>query len=427
MKRFDCRAFFAFAVCLMPLLTPAAQRVEVLVKRSSTRISSYTAPLKFAVDEDGNTFFTGVGHDLSNAAPSGDIDWDFLVSKYNKRFRRTEETYLYPFRPDEIHRNKLGNNLVFDRAGNLYVTGIAQPDRNRLNVVTYKFADGALGSQSIVWTNFFKGMESDGTFVPGMAVDANGNVALIVRGHLREVLVKINATGETEWTKEFAFPNTATLEDDYRVTFDSQGHVIIGGPGASVERPPHVLKYRSAGDLLWSNAITDGLLTSHVSLAVGSNDQIFAGSVIMQLVTLPAPSTNWPAPGPWPWPSGPITLTRYSCVLRSFDANGAPLWTNHNTMLKTRVPIMATDSQGSLYVAGTDENVGATNKAIIAKFSSQGKRVWGRETDLPPRPIAEVRFGRVEPKLITLFADTFARSEGEHALWQRVQIVYRQR
>lgn len=401
----------------MPWLVTAAARVTVQVNSTSRIISSHTHPLKFAMNAHGHTYVTGASEDVNHPDPNGSEAYDFIVEAYNQR-GILDVIFLSPYQLPPVRLAEVGQNLVFDKTGNLYVSGYSQPERGRFHVTTYKFERGSFDYQNgIAWTNIFTGLESDFSAVTGMAADTNGNVVLVVRGLVRQVVLRLNSNGQTVWAKEYA-PIIPAFLPDFHATLDSQGNTIVGaGVAGSQTWPPHIVKFDAAGSLVWSNAIgeTEALPFTGVSVGVGTNDQVFAGAVGHRIT-----GTNPPG--------NPFPTVEYNWELRSFSVDGGLLWTNRGPVAAPVEPMLATDSEGSLYAAGDGADTKRANTAVLTKFSADGALLWDRTTTLPARSTGPLRIGTVEPSRVTLFTDTFRPVPvGEIQRWQRVQITYRQR
>jgi hypothetical protein len=195
-----------------------------------------------AVDDDGNTYVTGVsagngtGLDITTIKydEDGDLEW---VQRYNGANNSTDEAQA----------------LTIDTRGNVYVTGsVDQGNGNFRDIVTIKY--NKAGQQQ--WVATYHRDHESGTAI---AVDDAGNVYLTgVTGPGTEdadndyVTIKYNSAGVQQWVSIFASPGDAQNGGANDLVLDANDNVYITGVSAFQNGLDYAtIKYNTNGAQQW--------------------------------------------------------------------------------------------------------------------------------------------------------------------------------
>jgi hypothetical protein len=226
-----------------------------------------------------------------------------------------------------------------------------------------------------------------------VAADPSGNV--IIAGttygsiplstapvNAQDLVAKFDTTGKQLWLKQFGAGggNNDTLS---AVGTDTQGNIYVGGstagafpgfanPGNSPEAV--VLKLDASGNVIWVRQFPGGNGEGISALTVtidGSGDLAVTGAQTLQYQ-----QENLVSGG-----SG-LQITAETGLLALLDGqSGSILW-QHAISLSpiTRLAAIATDSLGTLYVAGnTQSSYSAPPAPVLLQYSSAGSAGWKQQ------------------------------------------------
>lgn len=198
-----------------------------------------------ATDADGNIYMIGyseVGERANKRiiavkySPAGELLWAFRNKEDIRRHLYNEEV----------------QDIAFDNAGNVYVTGIliwrdvfTSEETRMATVIKLNAADG-----SQVWSVTY-GQDEDLTDVAGIAVDKSGGVYLASTVNADYRLVKLDAaTGALQWQQQYG--GSADLTDGIAdVKVDDRGGVYLTGSTLEKYKP-----YPDSDVIVNANAIT---------------------------------------------------------------------------------------------------------------------------------------------------------------------------
>ena len=185
----------------------------------------------------------------------------------------------------------VSNSISVDSEKNVYVVGSCSAKKffgtETNHTILIKKVDA---SETVQWVQRWSA-GADRAFVINSAIDRSGNVyvlgsfngsldlgsaTLISKGLVDVFLVKVNASGEVEWGKQFG-----GSEDDVGVDIatDSQGNVYItGGKDDDI----FTAKINTAGEVVWEQQLGGYSITvdnaDNVYIAGGFNDTLTIGT-----------------------------------------------------------------------------------------------------------------------------------------------------
>ncbi len=189
------------------------------------------------VDRDGNIYVTGV-------SDGADTYSDIVTIKYNP-----DGTEIWVARYNgSSTMGEGGNSIDLDATGNVYVSGLSQ-----LDYITIKYSAG--GEE--LWANSYNGPANSYDFVTGMKVSDDGFVYVTgfsngISTNRDIVTIKYNTEGAQVWVNTYNSPDN-TNDESYAMTIDELGNVYV--TGAKEEPEVNIdyltIKYFSTGDLAW--------------------------------------------------------------------------------------------------------------------------------------------------------------------------------
>lgn len=216
-----------------------------------------------------------------------------------------------------------------DSQGAVRIAGPWTVNTNELIVASYS-AQGTL-----LWER--RSLHNDESRPYALSVDSLDNTIVVGRSYPDALVVKYSPDGTMLWTRTYPH-NSAQL------VLTLPGGDILVGLQWSAPDGERILKYNSAGDLLWA--------------AKGQGEGIL-------LDMKPDPSGNI------------MVLTRYEDALFKLSANGQPLWRTRD--LAFQPAHLTVDPQGSIYVAGYADSrpdYANTRTLRVAKYDSAGGKQW---------------------------------------------------
>lgn len=158
--------------------------------------------------------------------------------------------------PVNVDRS-IGYSVIEADNGDLLCSGFAGPYGEQDAAIIRVGADG-----EPVWTTLVDlGANNAGTAVRNTA--DGGSVALVTSFVFNGVdgdlgLVRLNASGDTLWTRRFSTPET---EDGHGLALDQNGDILIAGRYGTVPGDVLLMRTDESGNILWSH--TYGSVDSH--------------------------------------------------------------------------------------------------------------------------------------------------------------------
>ena len=186
-----------------------------------------------AVDPMGNAFITGYG-DVGGPRVGGD---DAFVAKYNSSGQLGWATKL------ASNQSEIGYGVTFDSNGNSYTTGFTEGQMGLSRDGAYDvFVAKVDPNGSRIWTAQFGANFVEFDQGHSIAVAENGDIFVagettpettpdFAGGSPDAFVAKLNASGELQWTINFASEdfNSSQIDIAWAVSVDSQGNVFLAG------------------------------------------------------------------------------------------------------------------------------------------------------------------------------------------------------
>ena len=268
----------------------------VTIKYNSSGVQQWLArydsgslddPVAIAVDNIGNVYVSGYSY-ITGA--------DYLTIKYNNNGDSIwTRRYNGP-----ANGNDFARSMVFDRLGNVYVTGNSQSENcyttikysetgqelwvkkfvlgyarglkiaidtnfnvfvtgnvwqnNKDDIVTLKYNS----TGSLIWYARYGGLSNGNNDVSDIKIDYSQNI--YVTGMTNDggiygfdyVLIKYNQNGDSLWVRKYLNPNNYTNDRPNSIAVDNNGVYITGYAADSNDNlDATTLKYSHSGNLLW--------------------------------------------------------------------------------------------------------------------------------------------------------------------------------
>lgn len=298
------------------------------------------------VDRAGNVYLTG-------RTEVGSGVWDSVLLKYDTA-GALKWAVVYPVSAQDDEARAIG----LDKAGNVYIGGEAYRAGNwDIYTARFRAADG-----SRQWTSWYDSSVSDSGWT--MAVTSAGDTYLagdISPGaHATDaLLVKTTAAGAVAWARTWDDP--AGKDDEWEtVSLAPSGGVIVAGAQDFLGAGDLVAaRYTAGGRLKWARSWSSpGSADDYaVDAAVDRDGGVWVGGI-----------TDRGAPG-------------------SGDQRGALVkWSasGHRRFAKVigtaarpaMLHALTLDASGSAYMAGSVSAAGGGWDLLTAKYAAGGKRVW---------------------------------------------------
>lgn len=201
-------------------------------------------PNSIAIDQSGNVYVTGSSNGLNNRS-------DITTIKYNSNgVEQWVQGYDSP-----IDGTDVGNSLVLDKEGNIYVTGFIQaiPNFSISDYATIKYSNDGIQ----LWAVHYNGPDGLYDNAYGIALDTYGNVYVTgqsygVTTEFDYATVKYNPNGEQLWVARYNGP--ANLGDNAAsISVDAYGNVYVTGSSTGIGTLTDfaTVKYNSDGIEQW--------------------------------------------------------------------------------------------------------------------------------------------------------------------------------
>ena len=268
-----------------------------------------------------------------------------------------------------LHTVGLGNDdwaggIAFDPAGAIYVAGGSTSLYEQYDITGYV---GAIlvklnASGELQWTVLWGSGEG-----MRVAVDPEGNVLLA--GHTgpnsfmpstEAFLARFNSAGFLQWDTVWGTPGTLGWIDGWYMeglAVDAYGNAYVSGTASYPPEYAFLCKFDSAGDLDWSRVWNYANMSSGASsVAVDSGGNIYVAG-----------------------------YTGNSAFLTRFNSNGVSQWSRvlGEDELQVRIREIALDALGNIYGAADSElwtgpNELNSSHVFLAKFGPNGSKYWAK-------------------------------------------------
>jgi len=303
---------------------------------------------ELVLDAAGNVYVTGfsqgngTGKDYLTIkySPSGQVLW---MARYDGPANGDDEA----------------NGIAIDAAGDIYVTGGSTGTGSGLDYFTIKY-DPITGNEK--WTQRYNGpgwhyFDDAGQDV---AVDSAGDI--IITGysegfggppyrHHDCVTIKYGPDGDQIWENRYGESRNA--DEGYKIAFDPDGNIYIGGRTVPYNYDYLIIKLDSAsGVLQWKNSFDLGSYDYFYGLAVDASGAYLAGGSMTCEVNCPAPYMH-------------------DFVTMKFDIiTGTLIWID-------RYPNPGNGNQRARAITlDSESNVIVTGYPATVKYNSSGQRQW---------------------------------------------------
>lgn len=334
------------------------------------------------VDKNGNVFVTGgTGGSLDGNTSAGDLD--MILVKYNAAGEKQWTRQLGTAAEDT------GNAVAVDASGNIYVVGTTLGDlggphegnADEYDIFLVKY--NTEGTEQ--WRRRLGTPEVDDA--PCVAVDDTGNIYVsgttygdmdgdlggTNAGNFDIFLVKYNAAGEKQWTRQLG---TEYSDECYSIAVDTNGNIYMTGltygnldgkimAGGNFD--VFLVKYNAAGEKQWTELL--GTPSDEYGYGVATDA---GGNVYVTGVT-----------------SGHLEGTNAGgtdMFLAKYNTSGVKQWTRQlGTTSDDDGWGVAVDANGNIFVAGDtygalEENTSAGDwDAFLVKYNTSGTRQWIRQ------------------------------------------------
>ncbi len=309
--------------------------------------SSHEDVSEIALDSSGNIFITGTigiyegeGEDnvfLLKFDSDGNLLW-------SRTWGQSDYDYSY--------------GIAIDSTGNAYITGKTHTFSGYYSdVFILKYS--SMGN--LLWKRIWGG--SDDEWAPNIALDASGNVYIsgstesYGTGSPNAFILKLDSSGKILWYKTWG---GSERDLGIGIVLDDLGNAFIMGQTLSYGAGSDdifLLKYNSAGNLLWNN--TWGGVSHEYTYGIALDA---SGNTCITGVT-------------WSFGAG-----HSSVFVLKYDSSGNLLWdiTWGGSSGETGREI-AVDNSGNQYITGETSSYGAGySDAFLLKYDSFGNLLWDK-------------------------------------------------
>jgi hypothetical protein len=366
----DFQVFFIIAVCLCAIsgsVFAAGPQIDWTARYNGTA-NSHDYATDMAIDSNGFVYVSGYAKNVST-------NEDFVTIKYTPD-GNTVWTKTY---------NRIGGSpdyseaITIDANSNVVVAG-------RSKLPTSLNNDGAVikynSSGTQLWVKTYNSAGDSEDSFSDVVTDAGGNIYISGTANGDGLIIKYTPNGDIAWVR--TYNGTGNGYDAlYKLVIDSNSDIYACGEstGADTGRDCLIVKYSSAGTLLWAQTY-DG--QDHFWDGLGAMAIDSAGNVYV---------------------TGSVeTIFDSNYVTMKYSPAGGRLWTAFYTGTATGWDYsyaIAVSSDGNVVVTGYSEGATSVDAATIKYNSATGAQIWasryngaGDSTDYA-NAIAADNFGNV--------------------------------
>jgi uncharacterized delta-60 repeat protein len=295
------------------------------------------------VDEMGNVYVTG--YSVSNAGGT-----DVLTVKYSPA-----GTQLWTARYNGPGNGAdYGNAIALDGAGNVYVAGESRGTNNNPDFVTLKYSPGG----TPLWVARYNGPANGNDTAVRVVLDGAGNAFVLGTSSSDYVTIKYDTNGNQVWLARFDGPSGGSdLARD--LVLDGAGNVHVTGRAQFPTNAQNfaTLKYSPGGAPLWLRAYTGPANQQDDARAVALDS---AGNVIIAGIS-------------------PGTGTAQDIATVKYDPSGNEIWARRYTgsdSSRDEAYSVAADRAGNIYVGGV---ISSTTNGLdfgVLKYAPDGTPLW---------------------------------------------------
>jgi uncharacterized delta-60 repeat protein len=254
--------------------------------------------------------------------------------------------------------------VTTDQSGNYLAAGSTVTRNNNKDYLVVKFNT----SGDTIWKFSLDGGNTGPDEIAAIVADNAGNI--YVTGYMKGyytgydmLTVKLNTNGDTLWTRKYNYSNANDDDIAVSICLDNSGNVIIAGysdsdPSSFVSNDDAiVLKYSSAGSLLWSqryNGLNNGVDRA-VKVATNSAGEIYV--------------------------AGRTDGGDDNYLLIKYSAAGSQIWLRaYDSGNNDRGTCMTLDNTGNIYLSGRAGN-GVDHDMLTLKYNPSGTILFNKSYD----------------------------------------------
>ncbi|OLY90681.1 delta-60 repeat domain-containing protein [Cnuella takakiae] len=295
------------------------------------------------LDREGNVYVTGVATVRYNAA--GQEQWSRHYYKSG-------------------HGWDAASAMVVDSSGNMYLTGNSEQDfGHNPDYATVKFDPNG----KMLWVSRYESPVGGADFASAIAVDRQGNTYITGWSAGKETgfdytTIKYNAGGKELWVRRYNGPGNGE-DKAVALVLDSLGNVYVTGSsrGSGTGLDYATLKYDSEGRLLWEKRY-DGK---------GSDDKPAAMTI--------DPKGRLYITGQGHVPGGP---TQPGYLTLSYDSDGNQRWVRGYGS-GAYATALTLDALGKLYITGSSPAAATGHDFVTLKYDPDGRQLWAARYNGP--------------------------------------------
>lgn len=322
---------------------------EIWTQRYNGPMDSTEYLNSMTVDQAGNVYVTG------GSIGSGGAYLDIVTIKYNSNGSvQWLQRYNGPGDSTDI-----GNSIVVDGSGNVYITGESYGVGTKSDIITIKY--NSAGVQQ--WLQRYNGPENMLDEGRQILLDASGN--LFVRGTTVTnatdydfIILKYNSSGMQQWLKTYNGTGSST-DSPSDLKTDASGNIYITGysTGVGTGYDWLTIKYDPSGTQLWEKRYNGPGNSTDVanSLAIDASGNIYVTGFAGGNGT-----------------GNDITTIKY-------NSSGVEQWVqtyngpgNGNDNARSLV----LDAAGNVYITGYSSGLSSGSDYATIKYNSSGVQQW---------------------------------------------------
>jgi len=330
---------------------------------SSSR-SSYDQGLSITVDNNGYVYV------------AGQTKTNYLVVKLNiSGSQQWTNTFNGSGNGDDYAKQ-----IVVDGSGNVFVTGSSYSSNGGWDVVTIKY--NSSGSQQ--WAATYNSNANFNDVGNSLVVDGSGNVYVTgtandINGQFEDVMtLKYNSSGSLQWAVRYNGPGDYH-DEAYSICLDNSSNIYVSGRvfegvNNNTGMDALIIKYNPSGAQQWI-----------ATWDAGSFGDTAYGEIITSMVISDSNDiyiTGCSAKGV----TG-TSIFEYNYLTQKYNSSGTLQWTAQyngpaaNSLNYANDIALSTD--GYVYITGSSENSSGNLDYATVKYSSNGTEQWIARYDGP--------------------------------------------
>lgn len=345
--------FTLFLIVIVILMFNAgvssSQVGEIWTQRYNGPADSTEFLNSMTVDLEGNVYVTGA------SIGSGGAYYDIVTIKYNNNGSvQWLQRYNGPADSTDI-----GNSIVVDGSGNVYITGESYGVGTKSDIITIKY--NSSGVQQ--WLQRYNGPENMQDEGRQILLDASGNpfvrgVTLTGATSYDYIVLKYNSSGMQQWMKTYNGTGSSS-DSPSDLKIDASGNVYITGysTGVGTGYDWLTIKYDPTGTQLWEKRFNGPGNSTDVanSLAVDASGNIYVTGFTGSNGT-----------------GNDITTIKYnsSGIQQWIQTYNGPGNANDNARS------LILDAAGNVYITGYSAGVSSGSDYTTIKYNSSGAQQW---------------------------------------------------